>query len=58
MCLVLQEVIQSLLSKAKDSVKKCQDRIAEIRAEMARLKSALYSQFGDNINLENEEEED
>ena len=54
----MQEVIQSLLSKAKDSVKKCENRIAEIRAEMARLKSELYSQFGDNINLENEEEED
>lgn len=44
------------MEKAKAEIKEIDTKIAAIKTEMAELKNDLYSQFGENINLENEEE--
>ena len=44
------------MEKARAEIKRIESRVLEIKQEMSSLKSELYSQFGDNINLENEEE--
>jgi len=54
--IVLQEAIATLLEKARARIKVIEALVTDIREEMSTLKSELYSQFGDNINLENEEE--
>jgi hypothetical protein len=44
------------MEKARAEIRRIEGRVLEIKKEMSGLKSELYSQFGDNINLENEEE--
>jgi len=49
-------MISQLMEKAKSEIKEIESKISSIMKEMAELKTDLYGQFGENINLENEEE--
>jgi len=50
------EKIQQLMDKVREDIKKFEGKISKVKSEMSTLKSELYSRFGDNINLENEED--
>jgi len=49
-------IISGLVDKTKKEIEIIQSKITTIKTEMSELRSELYSQFGDNINLENEDE--
>jgi chaperonin cofactor prefoldin len=53
---LLQDKIQELKDKAKKEIKGVENQIDQVKKEMSALKSELYSRFGDNINLENDED--
>jgi prefoldin subunit 4 len=50
------EVVEELMKRTKEEISSLESKIDEVRREMSSLKSELYSKFGDNINLENEED--
>jgi len=50
------EKIQSLMDKKREQIKDLESQMDKVKDEMSTLKSELYSRFGDNINLENEDE--
>ncbi|ODM91231.1 putative prefoldin subunit 4 [Orchesella cincta] len=50
----VQEHIQGLKDRTKKEIEGLESRVKTIKSEMDVLKTALYEQFGNNINLEND----
>lgn len=51
-----QEYLENAKSKIQDEVKSLESNTAEVKQLLADLKVKLYAKFGNNINLEAEEE--
>ena len=51
-----QEYLESAKSKLQDEVKLLESQSGEVKALLRDLKVKLYAKFGNNINLEAEEE--
>ncbi|CAH3032102.1 unnamed protein product [Pocillopora meandrina] len=51
-----QEYLENAKSKIQDEIKSLESNTAEVKQLLADLKVKLYAKFGNNINLEAEEE--
>ena len=51
-----QEYLESAKSKLQEEVKLLESQSGEVKALLGALKVKLYAKFGNNINLEAEEE--
>ena len=51
-----QEYLENAKSKLKEEVKSLESQTEEVKALLGDLKVKLYAKFGNNINLETEEE--
>jgi prefoldin subunit 4 len=49
----MKDNLKNLKQKTNSEISSLDSRIGEIKSEMDELKKALYEQFGNNINLEN-----
>lgn len=50
----VQEHIEGLKKRTRGEIDALESRVKDIKCEMDVLKTALYEQFGNNINLEND----
>ncbi|CAL8070050.1 unnamed protein product [Orchesella dallaii] len=50
----VQEHIEGLKKRTRLEIENLESRVKDIKCEMDVLKTALYEQFGNNINLEND----
>ena len=51
-----QEYIDQQKEEIESDISKCDKQIAEYTQELKNLKIKLYAKFGNNINLEEEED--
>ena len=51
-----EEFLEQAKTKTKDEIESLEQQITEIQGVLSGLKAKLYGKFGDNINLETDEQ--